>query len=494
MDKFVAHPHQLPYGPAAGARAWRRMLSAGLLGALCMVGTPCEAIGIGTFRCVSFNVGGAGGRCTNAPPIDIRPDGSYSESSTTGRYTISNGRILFSQSTIRGPGELIDDNTIRFQYTYKGLAHTATYLCAGCSGTPAPATQARPGGAAPARVGVTLHIEFSQGVSGATGFAIIPRELASQFEHHSPLPAGAVSGLVIDVSPTQVRLVTNRYNQLAVKQHYVVFLSYAAETVAVAAFYLPAVPSDYEGRLRGDIYRHALPQAARIAPANNPEPLPASAPPSPSQTSGLSAPYPSPEAPSPHAYPAPPGAAYPAPTATAAPAPPTPYPAGTPVYPAPPGAPQAGTAPGATNDPVQSLEGLARALKTLGDLFNSFGQPRQSPPMGLPPPNAYPSPPPATPYPSPLPGSSTPPSAYPALPAEAPSSYPPAASAYPPPSAEAPSGYPPPSAYPVAPSGPAPAPAPPPPPTAAYPSAPSPAAGPRCNPSIPKYSQPGCVE
>lgn len=489
MNKLVGYPRQAPCTQPAHTRAWRRALSVGLLCVLGVLSGPSGAIGFGAYRCVSFNVGGAGGRCGSTPPIEIRSDGTYSESSTTGRYTISSGRIQFSQSTIRGPGELIDDNTIRFQYTYRGLAHTATYLCSACSSAPASASQARPSGATPARVGVTLHIEFSQSISGATGFAIVPRELAAQFGHHSALPPGAVSGLVIDVSSSQVRLSTNRYNQLAVNQHYVVFLSYPAETVAVAAFYLPAVPSDYEGQLRGGIYRNALPQASRAAPPSTPDPAVPSPENPPAQTSGFSSPYPAPEAPSPSAYPAPPSAAYPPnPTSAAPPAPPAPYPAGSPTYPAPPGAPQAGNAPGASADPAQSLEGLARALKTLGDLFNSFGQPRQSSPMGVPP-SAYP---PSNAYPSPLPSSSTPPMAYPPLPTEAPSSYPPPPSAYPAPANEAPSSYPPPSAYPAPPSSPYPAPAPP--PTATYPSAPSAASGPKCNPNIPKYSQAGCVE
>jgi hypothetical protein len=417
------------------------VLSASLLGLLSVLGSPCEAIGYGAYRCVSFNVGGAGGRCTNAPPINIRPDGSYSESSTTGRYSVSNGRIVFSQSSIRGPGELLDDNTIRFQYTYKGLAHTATYLCADCSNAPVPTAQARPSGTNAARVGVTLHIDFTQAISGATGFAIVPRELASQFEHHSALPAGAVSGLVVDVSSTKVRLVTNRYNQLAVNQHYVVFLSYAAETVAVAAFYLPTVPTDYEGRLRGGIYRNTLPPATASAPSSAPDLTPPRVVPPPSPGAGFAPP--APDAPSVHAYPAPPGTAYP--SAAVPPAPPAPYPAGSPSYPAPPGAPQAGAEPGSSADSAQSLEGLARALKTLGDLFNSLGQPRQSSPMGAPPPSAYPAP-----------------------------------------------GEQAPSAYPAAPPGPYETPAPP--PTTSYPSAPAAVPGPKCNPNIPKYSQPACVE
>lgn len=465
MARIVEHKRQDLHGDHAGRQALRRVFSLGLFCVLSAVSASSGALGIGAYRCVSFNAGGAGGRCLSAPPIEIRADGSYTESSTTGRYTVRDGQIVFSESTVRGPGQLIDDNTFRFQYTYKGLAHTSTYQCFGCSGAAAAPAQ-RANGAAPMRVGVTLHIEFSEAVSGATSFAIVPRALAPQFRHHSALPAGAVSGLVVDVSPSQVRLATNRYNQLAADQPYVVFLVYPAETVAVAAFHLPAVKSDFEGRLQGGIYRNGLPLASHSAPPS----LSAPAPPPvsvgmesgpgadypPATESAMGSPYPQPGPQGPAAYPA------------------------SPAYPTPPGAPpQESATPGTPADPVQALEGLARALKHIGDLFNALGPQGQTAPVGTSSPNGYPAPAPAPApgsYPAPVPGSYPTPSAYPAPPSDAPSAYPPP-SAYPAPASEAPSAYPPPATA-----------------LGSYPSAPSAVSAPKCNPNIPKYSQPGCAE
>lgn len=249
---------------SAARQALGRALARCLLFVLSAAGASAWALSPGAYRCVSFNVGGAGGRCTSTLPIELRADGSYTESSTTGRYTVRDGQVVFSESRIRGPGHVIDDTAFRFQYTYKGLVHTATYQCFDCSraaATSAPVSTSahRTPGAAAMRVGVTLTIEFSEQVAGATSFVIVPREAASQFGHRSALPPGAVGGLVSDVSRSQVRLATNRYNRLVTGQPYVVFLVYPAETVAVAAFDLPAVTSDFEGRLSGGIYRSGLP-------------------------------------------------------------------------------------------------------------------------------------------------------------------------------------------------------------------------------------------
>ncbi|MGQ0708263.1 MAG: hypothetical protein ACT4NV_00780 [Rhodoferax sp.] len=502
MVKNVEHTRQDLYSEHAVRRTMRRLFLLGLFGILSALSTPSEAIGIGAYRCVSFNVGGAGGRCTYAPPIEIRADGTYSESSTTGRYTVRGDQVTFSESTIRGPGQLVDSNTIRFQYSYKGLEHTATYLCAACDNAPAAsaASSQRGSAASPARVGVTLQIDFNEAISGATGFAIVPQELASQYGHRATLPPGSVTGLVIDISSTQVRLGTNRYNQIPVNRDYVVFLVYPAETVAVAAFHLPAVKSDWEAHLRGGIYRSSLPQAAPAAPAptsaNNPAPS-ADYPPAPAPGSPYSPPTPT----GPSAYPAPPSTgAYPAPQAAY----PEPAPAN-PGYPPSAGAPQGAPVPAAPSDPVQALDGFARALKTIGDLFNALGQPGRSPSTpgggypsypsspsgGYPaaPTGGYPAPAPGG-YPAPLPDNPAAPAAYPA---PAPESYPPPA-AYPTPATATPNPSPA-TAYPAPPSqAPSAYPAPQPVPATPHPSMPSPVSGPKCNPSIPKYSQPGCVE
>lgn len=352
MARIVKDLHQdLPCNNAA-PRAWRGMCALGLWLALSAVSASTWALSPGAYRCVSFNVGGAGGRCTSPVHIELRADGSYTESSTTGRYTVRDGQVVFSESRIRGPGQLIDDTAFRFQYTYKGLVHTATYQCFDCSGAAAPVPAKRANGAAPARVGVTLHIDFSEQVAGATGFVIVPRALAAQFGHRAALPPGAVSGLVVDVSRSQVQLATNRYNRLAVGQPYVVFLVYPAETVAVAAFDLPVVASDYEGKLRGGIYRNGLPVSSRLAapPQGSPDPGPGESVPLGSSSGAL-----------------PPFLEMPSENSEA------------------PAAAQGDStqelaAPGTPATPAPALEGFANALQRIGDLFNALGSPGQSPP------------------------------------------------------------------------------------------------------------------
>ncbi len=82
----------------------------------------------GTYRCWSFNVGGAGKSCTS-PPIVFNANGSYSMSSERGTYMVNGNTVVLSESKIRGPGTLLEDKRqIRFEYSYNGLAQTITYL------------------------------------------------------------------------------------------------------------------------------------------------------------------------------------------------------------------------------------------------------------------------------------------------------------------------------------------------------------------------------
>ena len=81
----------------------------------------------GTYRCWSYNVGGIGKSCTS-PPFVFLSDSTYSMSKEKGSYTIDADQIILSESTIRGPGTLLEDNRqIRFTYDYNGLQHTVTY-------------------------------------------------------------------------------------------------------------------------------------------------------------------------------------------------------------------------------------------------------------------------------------------------------------------------------------------------------------------------------
>lgn len=82
----------------------------------------------GTYRCRSYNVGGAGGRPpVGTPPLVLNADGSYSISSEHGTYTVEGDTLVLSQSKIRGPGKL-SGNQVVFEYDYKGLHHVVTYL------------------------------------------------------------------------------------------------------------------------------------------------------------------------------------------------------------------------------------------------------------------------------------------------------------------------------------------------------------------------------
>jgi hypothetical protein len=81
---------------------------------------------VGTYRCVSFNVGGRGGRCTS-PPLVLRADRQYQMSGEHGTYSVRSSRIFLSESRIRGAGRLQGGNEIVFEYIYSGLKQTVTY-------------------------------------------------------------------------------------------------------------------------------------------------------------------------------------------------------------------------------------------------------------------------------------------------------------------------------------------------------------------------------
>ncbi len=82
----------------------------------------------GTYRCWQFNVSGSGGRCTS-PALVLRANGTYQIGSERGTYRVSGNTIRLSKSRIRGAGRIEGDGMrIVFQYSYKGRAHTVTYL------------------------------------------------------------------------------------------------------------------------------------------------------------------------------------------------------------------------------------------------------------------------------------------------------------------------------------------------------------------------------
>lgn len=75
---------------------------------------------------------GGGGTCRLAPPLVLNSDGSYRMSSERGTYAVKGGKLLLSESKIRGPGRLEGGNRIVFEYDYRGMRHTVTYLCQAC--------------------------------------------------------------------------------------------------------------------------------------------------------------------------------------------------------------------------------------------------------------------------------------------------------------------------------------------------------------------------
>lgn len=88
----------------------------------------------GHYRCLSYNVSGGGGSCRLAPPLVLTPDGGYHLSSEKGTWRVTDGRVHLSASKIRGPGKLMPDGRIVFEYPYRGWQHTITYGCTDCTG------------------------------------------------------------------------------------------------------------------------------------------------------------------------------------------------------------------------------------------------------------------------------------------------------------------------------------------------------------------------
>ena len=83
----------------------------------------------GTFRCWQFNVDGYGGSCRTLSPIVLAADGSYSISTTTGKYTVTAGTITLSESQYWGAGMVKESGQqIYFNYTYQNKHYEVTYL------------------------------------------------------------------------------------------------------------------------------------------------------------------------------------------------------------------------------------------------------------------------------------------------------------------------------------------------------------------------------
>jgi hypothetical protein len=125
---------------------------------------------VGTYRCVSFNVGGRGGRCTSSP-LNLQANGQYQMSSEQGTYAVRNNRIFLSESKIRGAGRLQGGNEIIFEYTYRGLVQTVTYRRE-AEGAPANSTSATSDPGATSLIPVSFTMEFSAAEGSVGGITI----------------------------------------------------------------------------------------------------------------------------------------------------------------------------------------------------------------------------------------------------------------------------------------------------------------------------------
>jgi hypothetical protein len=98
------------------------------------VAAPVAQPGVqpGVYRCLSFNISGGTGSCRMSTPITIHADGTYDESSTHGTWRERGKRITLSESRFRGPG-VVAGNRIVFEYDFRGMRHTVTYLCRECA-------------------------------------------------------------------------------------------------------------------------------------------------------------------------------------------------------------------------------------------------------------------------------------------------------------------------------------------------------------------------
>lgn len=217
-------------------------------GVLAGLSAPAAALQPGSYRCASYNVSGGGGSCRNVQPLILNADGSYRHSSTQGRWSLQDGQLILSASQLWGPGEVLGDGGLRFEYDYRGWRHLSTWLCENCQAG-APASAATAGAPAGAAVGVSLTLAFDRHIGGVSGFVIVPHEAAADYTHNAPLPAGAVQGLAWETDATTVQLSTGRSNTLISGRRYVVFLAWPRETLPVALLDLPPRDGDFSARL-----------------------------------------------------------------------------------------------------------------------------------------------------------------------------------------------------------------------------------------------------
>lgn len=219
------------------------------LAALCglLIPAAANALQPGSYRCSAYNVSGGGGSCRNYQPLVLNADGSYQFSSTRGEWRAQGGQLLLSEARLWGPGQILGNDAVRFEYDYRGWRHVLTFRCQECgSGAVSRgAADPQPAARGASRVGVSLALEFNESIGGVSGFVIVPAESAQGYSHNAPLPEGAVQGLAYESGASTVKLATNRNNKLQSGRKYVVFLSWPRETLPVAILDLPRTDRDY---------------------------------------------------------------------------------------------------------------------------------------------------------------------------------------------------------------------------------------------------------
>lgn len=251
----------------------RLFLSMPMLAAALAAAPSAQAFSTGTYRCASFNMAGAGGSCRLTPPIEIRPDGGYRESSTTGTYRIDGDRIVFSASAIRGPGSLLAGGRIRFEYTYQGRAHTVTYYCAqNCEERDARAQAAAPAAAKtaaasgkPVWLDLTLRFPRPDGVLGWASTAhLVPYASAREFldAGRKTPPAGSATGLARQEGRGSA-VVAATFRQARGGVRYVVFLDTGREHLPVALLDLADGPAEQSVALAAALLKEIPAAGAR---------------------------------------------------------------------------------------------------------------------------------------------------------------------------------------------------------------------------------------
>lgn len=175
----------------------------------------------GTYRCWSYNVSGAGKRCTS-PPLVLNSDGTYQMSSEKGTYTVKGKELFLSESKIRGIGQLQDGRQIVFEYQYNGWNHRVTYLRSG--GTEPTSGGSSSAGRPSRMIPVELTIEFpnpEKWIGWVNTVTLAPK--------NSPEEKGA-TGVA---SGDGRRIVTARLREVPADREYTLYLGTGFEQYAV---------------------------------------------------------------------------------------------------------------------------------------------------------------------------------------------------------------------------------------------------------------------